>query len=202
MKMRSDCLLQNLTPLQLDEIFELLSTGSSFREVRLHCAKPPPEGFGLTIHHTTLVRFYQAERRRRHAEQLAQSKFDELASANPDEIIQNIKIELAHACYELAHHPGAPATVNALSRITHRLDRIKLDQERVAVEQQHLALERDALAEKKRQFNFNAAREAAHHAAKIHKVIETKGPDNEEKIWMVNDIVFGPSPASSHNPPS
>ncbi|HUS35803.1 MAG TPA: hypothetical protein VM680_10680 [Verrucomicrobiae bacterium] len=193
MKMRSDCILQELTPTQLDLIFELLSAGYSFRQVRLHCAKPPPEGLGLEIHHTTLCRFFKAERRRRHAEDLVQSKFDDLASNNPDELLQNVRVELAHACYDLASEPQ-PTAINALSRVTHRIDRLKLDQQRIAIEQERLTLERDSLAEKVRQFNFNAAREAAKHAAEIHKVIEAKGPDAEDKTWMVSHIVFGPSP--------
>ena len=61
-------------------------------------------------------------------------------------------------------------------------------------------IEREFLAEKKRQFNFNAARIAAIHASKIHKVIETRGPDAEDKTWMVSEIVFGPRPLDPQPP--
>jgi hypothetical protein len=194
MKMRSDCVLTVLSPDQLDEIFDSLASGTSFRAVQHRCSLPPPEGFGIRVQLPTLHRFYKAERRRRHAEELAETKFDDLAASDPEQLYTNIKIELAHACYDLANYTDAP-NVNVLARITHRLDLIRL-------EQQRLVLEREFLAEKKRQFNFNAAREAAKHAAKIHKIIETKGPDNEEKIWMVNDIVFGPPPGLPNSAPS
>jgi hypothetical protein len=196
MKMRSDCILQKLTPTQLDLIFELLSAGSSFRQVRLHCAKPPPEGLGLELHHTTLVRFFKSERRRRHAEDLAQSKFDDLASENPEELLQNVRVELAHACYDLANDPQ-PTAINALSRVTHRLDRLKLDQQRIAIEQQRLTLERDFLAEKIRQFNFNAAKEAAIYAHKIKPILQDKTIDLENKVWQVSNVIFGPKPNPS-----
>ncbi|HEY6227825.1 MAG TPA: hypothetical protein VI282_11950 [Verrucomicrobiae bacterium] len=191
MKMRSDCVLSSLTQDQLNDLFESLSGGLGFREVQRRCALPPPEGLGIRVQLATLSRFFKAERRRRHAEELAQARFDDLADDNPEKLLQNVKVELAHACYDLADNTDT-SSIGALSRMTHRLDLIRL-------EQQRLALEREFLAEKKRQFNFNAAREAAKHAAKIHKIIETKGPDNEEKIWMVNDIVFGPPPALPEN---
>ena len=194
MRIRANSILATLTEDQLNEIFDRIASGETYRQVQKFCAEPPPDGFGVLIHLKTLWSFFKSERRWRHAQELAEARFDHLVEENdPDQLLQNVKVELAHACYDLVNDNNA-STVNSLSRITHRLDRIKLDQQRVAVEQQRLALEREFLAEKKRQFNFNAAREAAKHAAKIHKVIETKGPDNEEKIWMVNDIVFGPPP--------
>ena len=192
MKFRPDSSLAQFTQEQLDQIFDWL-TEHTYREVLQFVAKPPPDGFGVKLHKTTLVRFYRSERRRRHAEALAQSHFHDTASDDPEILLNNIKIELAHTCYDLADNSD-PAAVNSLSRVTHRFEIVKL-------EQQRLALDREFLAEKKRQFNFNAAREAAKHAAKIHKVIETKGPDNEEKIWMVNDIVFGPPPNGANAMP-
>lgn len=186
MKMRSDSILKTLTPKQLDDLFDLLAAGASYREARLHCAAAPPNGFGIEVHHTTIVRFYKSERRRRHAEELAETKYDNLDSDNPEQLLNSVRLELAHACYDLAHQPDA-SNVNILARITHRLDRIR-------IEQDHLILARDCLAEKIRQFNFNAAREAAKHAAEIHKVIEAKGPDAEGKTWMVSDVLFGPPP--------
>jgi hypothetical protein len=191
MKMRSDCVLSVLTHDQLNDIFDSLASGTSFRAMQQRCPLPPPEGFGIRVQLPTLHRFFKAERRRRHAEELAENKFNDLASSDPEQLYENVRVELAHACYDLANCSDTP-NVNVLARITHRLDLIR-------IEQQRLDLERDFLAEKKRQFNFNAAREAAKHAAKIHKIIETKGPDNEEKIWMVNDIVFGPPPESPNN---
>src|SRR6476659_9186758 len=106
MKMRSDCILNKLTPQQLDDIYDSLASGIGYADVQKRCAAPPPEGFGLKIHTNTLFHFYTAERRRRHAEELAEAKFAELASTNADELIQNVKVELAHACYELAHRPA------------------------------------------------------------------------------------------------
>jgi hypothetical protein len=192
MRIRPNSTLAKLTPDQLETIFDWIASGVSYRDVKERCAQPLPEGFDLHVNISTLWGFFSAERARRHSEALAQARYNHVDSPDAEQLMQNLKIELAHACYELANQPGTPVVINSLSRITHRLDRIKLDQQRVNIEEKRLTLEHDFLAEKKRQFNFNAAREAAKHAAKIHKVIETKGPDNEEKIWMVNDIVFGP----------
>jgi len=170
----------------INEIYDSIAAGDTYREVQKRCAAPPPGGFGLPVHLNTLLRFFKSERRRRHAEELAEAKFNELADDNPEQLLQNVKVELAHACFDLAHNPDN-GSVNSLSRVVHRLDHIRL-------EQQRLTLEREFLAEKKRQFNFNASRIAAIHASKIHKVIETRGPDAEDKTWMVSEIVFGPAP--------
>jgi hypothetical protein len=198
MRIRSNSTLAKLSDEQINEIYERIASGETYRSVQKHCAQPPPDGFGVLINLKTLSCFFKAERRFRHAEELAEAKFTDLADADSEKLLQNVKIELAHACYDLASNNDASA-VNFLSRITHRIDRIKLDEKRAAIDEQRLALEREFLAEKKRQFNFNAAREAAKHAAQIHKVIETTGPDNEDKIWMVNDIVFGPPLEKSRN---
>jgi hypothetical protein len=185
MKLRPDSSLAQFNQDQLDQIYDWL-TEHTYREVLQFVAKPPPEGFGVTLHKTTLVRFYRAERRRRHAEALAQTRFHDAPSDDPEILLQNIKVELAHTCYDLADHADS-ASINSLSRITHRFEVIKL-------EQQRLTLEREFLAEKKRQFNYNAAREAAKHAVKIHKIIEAPTPDAEDKTWMVSEIVFGSAP--------
>lgn len=186
MKIRANSILAKLSADQLEQIFGWIASGVTYLEVQKRCAQPPPDGFDLYIHVNTLWRFYTTERRRRHAEDLAESKFNDLNAEHPDQLLQNVRVELAHACYDLAHQPDS-SSVNTLARITYRLDLIR-------IEQQRLILERDHLAEKIRQFNFNAAREAAKHAAQIHKIIETKGPDAEDKTWMVSDLVFGPPP--------
>jgi hypothetical protein len=192
MRIRANSVLKNLTDDQLNQLYDWIASGDTYRDVQKRLALPPPDGFGISVQLNTLWNFYTSERRRRHAEHLAETRFNDLADSNPDQLLQNVKIELAHACYDLACQTDT-GSISSLSRITHRLELLRL-------EQQRLALEREFLAEKKRQFNFNAARVAAHHAAKIHKVIETKGPDNEDKIWMVSDIVFGPPPQSSPAP--
>src|ERR1051325_7050224 len=127
MKMRSDCVLSSLTGDQLNLIFDWIASVSSLRDACKRCAAPPPDGLGIHVHLTTISRFYKAERRRRHAEELADNKFDDLASDDPQKLYENIKVELAHACYDLVDDSAAP-NVNILARIMHRLDLIRLEQ--------------------------------------------------------------------------
>src|SRR4051812_18326785 len=112
MKMRSDCVLSKLTEQQLDEIFESIVSGVSYRDLQQRLEQVPPEGFGLRIQLATLCRYFKAERRRRHAEELAEARFNELADDDPEKLLQNVKLELAHACYDVANHPDN-ASVNA-----------------------------------------------------------------------------------------
>jgi hypothetical protein len=194
MRIRSNSILADLTEQQLNTLYEWIASGLTYRDVQQRCAQPPPEGFALQIHLNTLWRFFTAERRRRHAEELAQTQFHNVADA-PDceQLLRTIKLELAHACYDLASQPDS-TSINALSRITHRLEILRL-------EQQRLALEREFLAEKKRQFNFNAAREAAKYSFKIKDTLKRADLDLEDKVWKVSEIVFGPKPDSENPAP-
>jgi len=197
MRIRSNSTLAKLTDEQVEEIYERLAAGETFRSVQKFCAQPPPQGFGIQINLKTLCFFFKAERRFRHAEELAEARFHDLVEDDPEKLLQNVKVELAHACYDLAIN-NEPSAVNSLSRITHRIDRIKLEERRAALDQQRLALERDFLAEKKRQFNFNAAKQAALHALEIKPVLQDRTTDTETKVWKVSDIVFGPSPTQNN----
>ena len=147
----------------------------------------------MEIHLNTLWRFFTSERRQRHAEQLAEARFSELAGDDPEKLLQNVKVELAHTCYDLAGQPDSNS-FNALSRATHRLEILRL-------EQQRLALEREFLAEKKRQFNFDAAKQAAIHALDIKEVLKDDATELEDKVWKVTEIVFGPPPEKNANSP-
>jgi hypothetical protein len=192
MRIRPNSVLADLSQDQLHELYDWIAAGDSYREVQKRCALPPPEGFGLRVHLNTLNYFFRSERARRHAEELAQLRYHQLTdTVDPEQLLQNVKIELAHACYDLANHTDHTA-VNSLSRITHRLDRIKLDQQRIAIEIQRVDLERDFLAEKKRQFNLNVAAEASIHAHEIKEVYKNKTGDLQQKLEQVNDIIFGP----------
>src|SRR3954469_23128888 len=128
MKMRSDCALNVLTPDQLNDIFDSLASGTSFRAMQQRCLLPPPEGFGIRVQLPTLHRFFKAERRRRHAEDLAENKFNDLASSDPERLYENVRVELAHACYDLANYSDTP-NVNVLARITHRLELLRIEQQ-------------------------------------------------------------------------
>src|SRR4051812_9187781 len=192
MRIRPNSVLANLSQDQLHELYDWIASGDSYREVRTRCALPPPDGFALRVHLNTLSQFFRSERARRHAEDLAQSRYHQITdTVDPEQLLQNVKVELAHACYDLANH-NDPVAVNSLSRITHRMDRIKLDEQRIAIEKQRVDLERDSLAEKKRQFNLNVAAEASIHAHEIKEVYKNKTTDLQQKLEQVNDIIFGP----------
>src|SRR3954466_12753048 len=114
MKIRANSVLAKLTAEQLEQIFGWIASGVTYLEVQKRCAQSPPVGFDLNVHVNTLWRFFKAERRRRHAEELAESHFDQLADEDPEKLYQNVKIELAHACYDLTHNPDA-LNVNILA---------------------------------------------------------------------------------------
>lgn len=194
MKLRSDSILAQLTEPQLDDLYNWLLR-KSYDEVEERCLKPPPEGFGLKIQHTTLVRFFRKERQRRRAEEAA----EHAAPVDPATALSEAKAELAYAAWENSRSEALNAkSMNDLSRALHRQELaaikreyLEIARQQMLVAQQRLELERARLAELKRQFEFDAAREVMKNNLAYNKIHNTQGIDEQDKIWLARDITFG-----------
>lgn len=194
--MRNDNTLSNLTADQLDELFAWLNN-STYAEVEKRVAQPPPDGFGLKVHLTTLRRFY-SERLKADCETALADGPDPLVTGR---LLAASDNALAYSTYSLARSPARPETLNQLSRALHRRQSLDLKRAYLEIAHKHAALA-EARVEIERQrlklaeiiFRFEASREAALEALKIKEILHAKGPDLEQKVWQVSDVVFGPSP--------
>jgi uncharacterized coiled-coil protein SlyX len=195
--MRNDNTLAPLAEDQLNELFTWLND-LSYAEVEKRVLQPPPVGFGLKVHVTTLRRFYQ-ERLKAECDAALLDHADP-ASAGP--LIAASQTALAYATYSLARSPARPDMLNHLSRTLHRHHSLELKRSFLDIAQRHAAIaearvdiERQRLQLAEITFRFNAAKEAAIHAVAIKETLSSDHIDTEQKVWRVSDIVFGPSPA-------
>lgn len=194
--MRNDNTLSNLAADQLDDLFAWL-TDSTYAEVEKRVAQPSPEGFGLKVHLTTLRRFYH-ERLRAECDAALADDTDPFVTGR---LVVASDKALAYSTYSLARSQARPELLNQLSRALHRRQSLDLKRAFLEVAHKHAELaearveiERQRLKLAEITFRFNASKEAAVQALKIKETLHTKGPDLEQKVWQVSDLVFGPSP--------
>ena len=57
-KVRSESVLAQLSEEQQETLYDWL-LGASYQEVQVRLAAPPPEGFGVKTHYTSLRRFFK-----------------------------------------------------------------------------------------------------------------------------------------------
>jgi len=206
--MQTNNTLAILTEEQLADLYDWICA-DGILQAQKRLAQPSPHGFGLNAHRNTLSRFFHDHSRRDHRQDLVEIESMPVNPADESRLLSSAQTILAHTAYRLSFTAAAPQVFNQLSRTLHRHRIADLKeaflhvaQQQLDIARQRLALQRDFLAEKKRQFNFNAAKQAALHALKIKTVLADKTIDLEAKVWKVNDIVFGPPPPETDPSPT
>ncbi len=158
-------------------------------------AAPPPEGFGINTHLTSLRRFHM--RAQAHFQKdLAESHMEVLAELGADPLALNRLTDAALRQFanELATvQKRDPAHFATVSRWVLRL------QQNAQREREH-KLHQDRLEQKKTEFEFNAARAALNHLRELNEIAANHPGDNEDKIWATRDQIFPPRSALIENP--
>jgi hypothetical protein len=177
--------LAALTPAQHEQLFDWLELYPA-SQVLEKMAAPPPDGFGITTHLTTLRRFHARARAVFH-KQLRDdaSETCDPTAALPSEDNATMNT-LRHVALELSSaHQTTPAGFNAVSRWLLRLKEAQQRDRELNLLEQRLALEKE-------KFEFNAARLAAGHFNQIKDVMADPKTDDEDKIWKIREGMFGP----------
>jgi hypothetical protein len=197
MKRRADSSLAKLSEEQLDQLYDWLSE-HSYREVIAMAGKGPPEGFGVRLHKTTLVRFYGAERARRHAEALAEAKSDRAPGGNPAELMEQTTLQLAHASYEMSLGPLSGMSFNNVSRALHRHEltalrriQVEINQKQLGLQEERVALEKKRLELEVREFEHSAVEAAARHATKLNEIGSDPKLNDRQKYSLAREVLFG-----------
>ncbi|HYE31374.1 MAG TPA: hypothetical protein VEH27_08105 [Methylomirabilota bacterium] len=192
---KGNCSLNALTPAQQQILFDWLET-HSVKQVLEMVAAPPPEGFGLKTHITTLRRFH-LRARWRFQSQLTEDISDLPPSHKPG--LNNSDQLTLHKLREATLHNAMlhqsdPATVATLGRWMLRLKEAEYRKEELELLRARLALET-------RKFEFNAARQAIIHQQEIATICSNTSTDNEDKIWAAREKIFGPRSDLIEPPP-
>jgi hypothetical protein len=213
MKLRSDSTLAKLTEHQLTDLFDWCGD-LSFEEVIKKAAQPAPEGLGLKLHKTTLVRFFREETKRRHAHDLAQLAMTDSdsdpSSLNPGQsgsdpsslanLIRASRGEFAHAVYELSLAATEPENFDRLERALHHLDIVAIKRDQLKLHEQELELARERLALDRENFEYNAAGAVMEHIVPLRAIDKRTDIDEDDKIKLARKICFGRVPLSPHTP--
>ena len=151
-------------------------------------AAPPPEGFGIETHITTLRRFY-VRYQNQHRKEDSDLAAEIVTSMEPyrRQFHQATLTTIEKIAFDLATSPKPRITqFKALSRwLTKMADQ---DQKLHCLE-----LARERLNLEKMKFEFNSARAALMHLVPLQEIAENKSLDDEDKIRAARKQIFGDS---------
>lgn len=158
----------------------------STKVVAERISQPPPVGFGVKTHVTTLRRFYA-----RHRAETRPSDVD-LAmlmapGSNEDPVAPATATLVSDWAFQIATNPRRNlGAFKAISRwILKQREQAQRDRE-IQMLTERLELDRE-------KFQFNAARQALLHHSALGAIIENKEIDNEDKINAARIQLFGNS---------
>lgn len=200
-KLRSDSTLAQLTEDQRDQLYDWIISQGRAKAIELAAQSIDEGGLNLTLHRTTLDRFFEREQKERQARELAElaaAAESETLPERIDQLIHAARVKLAQAAYELSKTVDDPENFDRLERALHHIEIIKIKREELTIRKQELELQRERFTELCRQWRFNTARAVLCHLPELMKVARDQSLDNEEKIWAAHDICFGTQEESAN----
>src|SRR3954462_4558023 len=201
MKPRSDSVLASLNDDQRIQLYDWLCS-NSYSEVIKLAAKPIVDGgFDIKLHRTTLARFFEIEQEERQARELAElaAGADNATTPSAIEALEKAaRDKFIRATYELAKAASHPDNYDRLGRALHHMDLVKLRREEIEIKKRELAQQDERLAEQRRQWEFDAAREVMKNYLEYQKIDKRSDIDEHDKIWRARDIAFGKPPSTDN----
>jgi hypothetical protein len=187
-------ILDSLSTAQQEQLVDWLEL-HPIKTVLELVAAPPPEGFGIKTHITSLRRF-QLRAQAHNQKDLADCHLEllEELGGDPQALSRLTDSALRQFAVELAtvnnRNPANFATVSSwvlrLQQNAQRDRELKSTEDRIALERE--------------KFQFNAARAAILHMAKMKEILTDHPGDSEDKIWACRDELFGPRSDLIENP--
>src|SRR4051812_5272455 len=148
--MRNDNTLAKLTEEQKEDMFSWLND-FTYAEVEQRLAEPPPAGFALKVHRSTLRRFYY-ERLKTECDAAL-----DIAPNDPalgQRLLAASSTALAYSTYHLSHSAGRPELLNQLSRALHRHQSLSLKRAFLDVAEKHAAIADQRLQIERQRLNL------------------------------------------------
>jgi hypothetical protein len=183
--------LEDLSETQQEQLIHWLECHPTRTVVEM-VAKPPPDGFGLQTHVTTLRRFYARYQASLSAEELELAKL--IGSASGGAPIQNATDALlSEWAFQIATNPQR--TNGAFKALC----RWALKNREQAQREAQLELNKERLSLDREKFEFNAARQALLHHADLARIMQDPNSDNEDKIQAARRCLFPGKGGSAQN---
>jgi hypothetical protein len=199
MKPRSDSVLASLTDEQRVQLYDWLCFNSYSEVIKLAAKTVPDGGFDMKLHRTTLARFFEIEQEERQARELAElaAAADNATTPSAIEALEKAaRDKFIRATYELAKAASHPDNYDRLERALHHMDLVKLRREEIEIQKRELAQQEERIAEQRRQWEFDAAREVMRNYVEYQKIDKRSDIDEHDKIWLARDIAFGKPPSA------
>jgi hypothetical protein len=188
MKPRSDSKLFKLTDEQQAQLYDWIHT-LGFAEAKERLAAPPPDGFELKAHLSSLHAFYI-----RYAAQRQVENFAEAEDIQHPELghIFSLAERAVHAgAFQLSTSPLDTGSFRELSRwiSTQQSNQLRRDEFHLSRENHELREKRLSLEREK--FELNAARLAMNHISALCAIHRDSALDDEDKIRAARTELFG-----------
>lgn len=186
-------LIDTLPEEDRERIITWLETHSTKAVVEL-IASPPPEGYGLKTHATTLRRFYARHQRDSRSSEL---EIAELLNFSESDIgLENATSSLLKFwAFRIASNPRRTnGSFKAIARWSLKCREQIQKQAQIEINRERLNLERE-------KFYFDAAKQALAHRKKLREILDDEGLQDAEKIRAARIFLFGESLASDEAAP-
>jgi hypothetical protein len=207
-KLKESCVLSAHAPAQQEELFDWLELHPA-KTVLEMVAAPPPEGFGIKTHLTSLRRFHARARTCFHRE-ITAAPLELLPEPGSDPIaldkltataLRQFAVEMATVQErDTARFGTVSRWVLRLQQNAQRERELKIAEDRLALMKLRVEMEKSKAELEKTKFEYNAARAALHHLPELRDVLLNQGGDNEDKIWATRDKIFPPRSDLIENP--
>jgi hypothetical protein len=196
-KARSESMLSQLSEEQQETLYDWL-LGASYREVQVRLAAPPPEGFGVKTHYTSLRRFFN-----RRNQEAWEELLKDLPEGNEGEghlkMVAAARRSVVGKTYDLASSGQTLDEFGKAAKCLAAMEQIEVKRGYLRVAEEHLTLARQQAELEREKFETNTARLALEHAAKLKEIIHNHTLDDEGKIRQSRRVVFTRIPEDDLN---
>jgi hypothetical protein len=151
-------------------------------------AAPPPEGFGIKTHVTTLRRFYARYKAQELSEDAALASEISTAVKKDNSSFKTVTAAtLEQAAFQIATSPN-PKLGHFKALVRYVLKSADHEHKRELLSLMNRRLELDI-----KKFQFNAARSALLHLADLQEIVANQNIDDEDRIRAARKKIFGES---------
>ena len=207
-RLKESCVLSALTPAQQEELFDWLELHPA-KTVLEMVAAPPPEGFGIKTHLTSLRRFHARARACFHRE-ITAAPLELLPEPGSDPIaldkltataLRQFAVEMATVQErDTARFGTVSRWVLRLQQNAQRERELKIAEDRLALTKLRVETEKSKAELEKTKFEFNASRAALSCLTELDDIVEKHPGDSEDKIWAAREKLFPPRSDLIENP--
>ena len=189
-KERCDSRLGRLTGEQQEQIWTWADR-HGYVEAARRIGLPPPEGFGLKTHITSVRRFFVRYTERR--DRMPMSTAELLADPHHSKLLDPATENAVHyAAFDLVH---GPVDLKAFSKVSNWLlaqKNIELREQQIELGNRQLELAREKFVFDREQAELNAAELALKYFGELRLIVANSDTGHDAKVRAARQLLFAP----------